>query len=290
MKMFLSPDFQPPRGGRIEKSGGPWARGFTLIELLVVIAIIAILAALLLPALAKAKRQAYKAQDVSNLRQLGIASYNYAQDNKDNFPNMNPAFDGSTDRTGNWMWDVPDYVANMLTANGTTPNLCYCPGNPTITADIFWAYGGSGSNDYSSADAYRVLGYVFAWTNTGSLCYTNVTESLHPTGYPDPNTGEIQNATLAQRIIIADATTCNGPYSANKLNNVYVHCADGVTPPYITDSDWVTGKVAEGGYGLYADSHVAWRQLIDPNFKVRSSASTMGATVGAAAGILYFWW
>jgi prepilin-type N-terminal cleavage/methylation domain-containing protein len=68
--------------------------GFTLIELLVVIAIIAILAAMLLPALAAAKANATKTQCIGNLKQLGITQHMYCDDNRDYM--AQPGWDGGS--------------------------------------------------------------------------------------------------------------------------------------------------------------------------------------------------
>ena len=86
-------------------------KGFTLIELLVVIAIIAVLAAMLLPALAKAKEKARAIQCVGNLRQWGTAYQLYAADNNDFLPRRGQGVQAlfQLNRPADWFNALPGY-------------------------------------------------------------------------------------------------------------------------------------------------------------------------------------
>lgn len=82
----LAPETNRRGGARNPSARQPPGRAFTLVEILVVIAILAILTALLLPAVGRSKAKAYNAVCLNNLRQLGIAVRAYSDDNEDRLP------------------------------------------------------------------------------------------------------------------------------------------------------------------------------------------------------------
>jgi prepilin-type N-terminal cleavage/methylation domain-containing protein len=108
-------------------------RGFTLIELLVVIAIITILAAMLLPALARAKARARRTACINNLRQIGVSYSLWADDHRQRYPWVVDAGDGGTMRVPG-VCQHAQVIADYL----VTPKTLHCPsdGQKVIATDF----------------------------------------------------------------------------------------------------------------------------------------------------------
>ncbi len=138
--------------------------GFTLIELLVVISIIALLIALLLPALSRARLMAQSTQSMSNLRQLGLAITSYANDHDGRFPpRLNGTMFSWAGRTG---WSGGGYFD--LKAHHRPLNQYLAPGSAGDDVDILVCRAPADNISMFGADSqYQYYGSSYA-ANVGS--------------------------------------------------------------------------------------------------------------------------
>ena len=207
---------------------------FTLVELLVVIAIIAILAAMLLPGLNKARQMAKKTLCISNQRQMGMAFHLYAEDNNDLGPYNHRDQSGYGTNLNVWAyWEMYTQFGLLFPYLGhstqgklpqevTTPPVVICP------ADL---YGRSGPADFPSGD-YGFTSYYMNW----DICSYS--------GNLAPLTNKPFN-----RAVIVDAFYWWQPCSSD--SNIYPgnHNREGTTVLRVDGSViWVSAALTQGHY------------------------------------------
>jgi prepilin-type N-terminal cleavage/methylation domain-containing protein len=254
-------------------------QGFTLIELLVVIAIIAILAALLLPALALAKEKGKRAKCMSNLHQIGLAIQVYTGDNSDYYPagiagnNIAKSAYAST-LDGRDLSDIPNNMANALADNGNMRDIWYCPGGASSkdqdSIDFWWYYGLTTKGDSPDGE-YKTTSYCvmidrlkpyqnFVPPNNPAYQRMMLTRATEPCVI---STGTPVILNIASTELVAD--TVEKENSTGSFTSIPTDTADNV--PYLAgghySSNHTAGGTAAGGNILFQDTHVSWRKLSD---------------------------
>lgn len=273
-------------------------KAFTLIELLVVIAIIALLLAVIIPALSKAKRYAQRVICANRIRQQSLGVMLYSNENEDFVP---------TTGNGYWLWDMSFWTTNEISryAGFDDNEIFFCPANRIKKHDDarFWQFTwlASGANlsvsvpirDESQLtptqqrNEYRVLPMVYMfdrYNSNGDSIFPSILEDGRKAQWIRKLT-EVKNA--GSTPMIADAMISErNDWNFFDIDAGGIGGASGGTlwdssnhqssQTIYSSSSGNSGPKPEGSNIGFADGHVEWRKFKDMQFRLDYG--------------MYFWW
>jgi prepilin-type N-terminal cleavage/methylation domain-containing protein/prepilin-type processing-associated H-X9-DG protein len=213
-------------------------RAFTLVELLVVIGIIAILVAILLPALQKARDQSLRTKCAAHLRNVGQSIYIYATDHKNKLPQHNGG--------GFWLWDLPFPTRDALLKSGNKRETLYCAASNLQPNDqndnALWNFSGG----------YCVTGYFWLMRRP--------TAGIPPLAPPKQYLTEITVKNSAEVELATDPVLSQG----TSFLNIRGGWAGMHSTAHTKDGRPMGGNI------LFLDGHVAWRPFSEMRQRLAS--------------------
>ena len=237
-------------------------RAFTLIELLVVVAIIAVLIAILLPALGRVKETTRRSTCAANLKAEGTMFVVYAQQYNDHTPVFDTAGGGS------WLTDVPiEFTDQLLVADTKTMNnpasqrrIFFCPSNLDQNADFMWLQWAAAPPVGTKDEHRRSLGYNYLSRRGKNQSPPNAAGDGPTLSAPGQTTRSPQVLWLDHVINVARASQTELAFDEILSDSSGTNFTNPVSANINTTSH-KAGAIAAGGNVLCCDGHVEFRKF-----------------------------